>query len=71
MEDYIKEKIIGDSDKSAISKLGAQDRVKGALQKAGEYASIVYEVIVNNTPAKSHIKNFRKGVFRLCDYYEI
>lgn len=69
--DYVKEKIIGDSDKSAISKLGAQDRVKGALQKAGDYASIVYEVIVNNTPAKSHIKNFRKGLFRLCDYYEI
>ena len=69
--DYVKEKIIGDSDKSAISKLGAQDRVKGALQKAGDYASIVYEVIVNNNSAKHKMKKFRQGLFRLCDYYEI
>jgi len=69
--DYVKEKIIGDSDKSVVSKLAAQDRVRGALRKAGEYAYIVYEVIVNNTAAKSHLKNFRKGLFRLCDYYEI
>jgi hypothetical protein len=69
--DYVKEKIIGDSDKAAISKLGAQDRVRGALRKAGDYASIIYEVIVNNEPARSHISKFRKGLFRLCDYYEI
>ena len=69
--DYVKDKILGDSDKFAISKLGAQDRVKGALTKAGEYASIVYEVIANNVPARTHLKNFRKGLFRLCDYYEI
>lgn len=68
---YVKERIIGDSDKSLISKLGAQDRVRGALRKAGEYSSIIYEVIVNNHPAKSNIDKFRKGLFRLCDYYEI
>lgn len=69
--DYVKEKIIGDKDKSVLSKLGAQDRVRGALRKVGNYASIVYEVIVNNEPARNNIKNFRKGLFRLCDYYEI
>jgi len=69
--DYMKEKIIGDKDKTIISKLGAQDRVKGALQKAGDSASIIYEVIVNNNSAKHKMKKFRQGLFRLCDYYEI
>ena len=67
----MKEKIIGDKDKTIISKLGAQDRVKGALQKAGDSASIIYEVIVNNNSAKNKMKKFRQGLFRLCDYYEI